>query len=58
MNKGDHIRITEAEGDPTRFTDRTVYAVTDDGWHDTSGTFWPFSDQWRFTLVDSRSGLH
>ena len=51
MNKGDRVRITEAEGDPARYTDRTVYAVDDTAWHDSSGSRWPFTDQWSYTIL-------
>lgn len=55
MIKGNRIRITEAEGDTSVSTLRTVYAVTDDGWYDTHGTFWPTTDdQFRYTREDNQ----
>lgn len=49
MKKGYRIRITDAEG----VTDRTVYAVFEDGWYDTHGTFWPFdTDQFLYARLE------
>lgn len=51
FTKGNHIAITEAEGGG-RTTIRTVYQVTDDGFFDTQGGFWPVADndQLRYRL--------
>ena len=56
MKKNDTVIIHEAEGDINITATRTVYQLDDDCWYDTSGTRWPFNDQYRYTLVNEYAG--
>jgi len=51
FKKGMRVEVREAEGDPSWYNTVTVYAVEDDGFHATNGQWFPFDDQYTYSLI-------